>query len=43
MDARSGTESASRADAVDVLRVDADTSVRRQDWAAVEEPLEIRL
>ena len=43
MDARSGAESASHAYPVDVLRVDADTSVRRQDCAAVEEPLEIRL
>ena len=43
MDARSGTESASHTYPVDVLRVDADTSVRRRDCAAVEEPLEIRL
>ena len=43
MDARSGTESASQAYPVDVLRVDAETSVRRRDCAAVEEPLEIRL
>lgn len=33
----------SRVHAVDVLRVDARTSARRQDVAAVEEPLEIRL
>jgi FdhD protein len=43
MDAKKGTGSASRACPVDVLRVDADTSVRRPDFAAVEEPLEIRL
>ena len=35
MDAKKGTESASHTHAVDVLRVDADTSVRRQDCAAV--------
>ena len=34
---------ASRGHAVDVLRVDAGTSTRRPDFAAVEEPLEIRL
>ena len=33
----------SRVHAVDVLRVDARTSARRRDVAAVEEPLEIRL
>ena len=33
----------SRAYAVDVLRVDGRTSSRRPDFAAVEEPLEIRL
>ena len=43
MDARSGTDRASHACPVDVLRVDADTSVRRRDRVAVEEPLEIRL
>jgi len=40
-----GTDGAmtSRAYAVDILRVDARTSTRRPDFAAVEEPLEIRL
>ena len=42
---KKGTDGAmtSRAYDVDVLRVDARTSTRRPDFAAVEEPLEIRL
>ena len=40
---RSDGATASRAHAVDVLRVDAGSRARRADFTAVEEPLEIRL